>query len=341
MKSVPTHTVTKGHMPIRKSIATISIGLGAIFWSTSAAADAQLPRLDARLAAIAHPLTVANAPLCRHLAPGLGAAIVSRDQYPGMAADQPHPAFPDGSQIAISAVSPGSPAEAAGLRAGDALWLVDGQPWPARSEADEYAYLAAYRTLANREANASFTISYSRGAYLETVTIRPVAACRAVIEILPSEEKFARADARIVQVSSALAEQLSREDLAVVLAHELAHVILEHRRRLEAAGVKKGLLAEFGKNARRNRRAEIEADRLSVHLLANAGFDPALAPLFWLSETGASRDGGWLRSRAYPSRHDRAAAMRAEITRWSLSATSKTDAAPLIAWRDQSIDIED
>ncbi|WJY18975.1 hypothetical protein QQS45_01625 [Alteriqipengyuania flavescens] len=316
-------------------------GFLLLFSAKAQATDANMTQLDARLSGVAHRITAANAPLCRYSMPGLGLSLISRDQYSDTPYDQPHPAFIDDSRVALSAVAADGPAARAGLRAGDALWLAAGEPLPERREEDQFRYMSVFSALADRDSAAPVTLSVSRGAYLTEVTVEPAPACRSLIEIFPSNEKFARADAEIVQISSALAATLDDGQLAVVVAHELAHQVLEHRRRLEEAGVRKGLLAEFGKNARRNRRAEIEADRLSVHLLANAGYDPMLAPQFWLSETGAERDGGWLRSRAYPARERRAALMETEIVEWSLEAGKFSSAAPLVAWRDRSIDIEE
>lgn len=304
-------------------------------------AGAQSARLDALLSGTAHRLLVANAPLCRRLMPGLGVSLISRDQFPSESSATVHPSFPGGSAIALSAVASGSPASESGLQAGDSIWLIDGNPWPVQSPEDQFYYQTAYSALAQRNSGASIVISFSRGDYLREAEVDPQPACRALVEILYSDSAFARTDGEIVQISSALAANLDASQLAVVLAHELGHVVLEHRRRLEEAGVKKGLLAEFGKNARRNRRAEIEADRLSVHLLANAGYDPALAPEFWLSDVGRQIDGGWMRSRAYPGAESRARSMTEEIDQRDLTASTVSVPSSILAWRDQSIDIED
>ena len=69
--------------------------------------------------------------------------------------------------------------------------------------------------------------------------------------------------------------------LVSLIAHELAHNVLRHRARLDAAGVDRGLMKQFGRNARLFRQTEVEADRLSVWLLAGAGYDPGAAVRFW------------------------------------------------------------
>ena len=55
-----------------------------------------------------------------------------------------------------------------------------------------------------------------------------------------------------------------------------------HRVRLDAgAACARGFLGNFGRNARRIRETEVEADRLSVYLMERAGYDPEAAVRFW------------------------------------------------------------
>lgn len=102
------------------------------------------------------------------------------------------------------------------------------------------------------------------------------------------------------------------EWVTVPIAHELAHNILRHRERLEAKGVNYGLLSGVGRNVRYFRQTEIEADILSVSLLANAGYDPKIALLFWRA-FGPVHGAGILRSRSHPAWKDRVATMERAI----------------------------
>jgi predicted Zn-dependent protease len=70
-------------------------------------------------------------------------------------------------------------------------------------------------------------------------------------------------------------------EFAAVIAHEMAHNLLKHRDRLNAQRVNRGFFGQFGKSAGRIKDSEIEADRLSVWLMANAGYDPQAAIRFW------------------------------------------------------------
>ena len=84
--------------------------------------------------------------------------------------------------------------------------------------------------------------------------------------------KRASADGKRIVIGRALVEDLPEDDLlAAVLAHELAHNLLGHRVRLDAEGRTWGNI----------RATEREADRLSVWLLASAGYDPRAAVRFF------------------------------------------------------------
>ena len=88
--------------------------------------------------------------------------------------------------------------------------------------------------------------------------------------------------------------------------------ILRHRERLEAVGVSFGMLAGLGRNVRYFRETELEADILSVALLANAGYAPEAAVRFW-RDFGPKHTGGVLRSRSHPAWRDRVATLENAI----------------------------
>ena len=145
----------------------------------------------------------------------------------------------------------------------------------------------------------------------------------------------ASSDGHTVQIGVRFFERYTDEEVAAVVAHELAHTVLRHRVRLEAAGVKWGLLSEFGRNGRLFRRTETEADLLGAALMRNAGYDPAVAVSFW-RDHGGDVDGGLFRSRTHASSKDRAAAIDAEAARIPKDA-GRNWTPPLLATRDQPL----
>ena len=164
---------------------------------------------------------------------------------------------------------------------------------------------------------------------------RPSPACRARFELVAHGGHDASSTGTLIQVGDGFIAGFGDDELAAVIAHELAHTILHHRQRLEAAKVSQGLFAEFGRSKRLNARTEAEADLLSVHLLRNAGYDPAAALRLWRNHAKAL-DAGILRSAIYASPAARARAMAAEIA--AIPANAPIPEIPsLIATRNQPL----
>jgi predicted Zn-dependent protease len=135
------------------------------------------------------------------------------------------------------------------------------------------------------------------------------------------------ADGRYVQVSTEMAALAqSRDELAALLAHELAHNILGHRQRLDALHVDRGLFAPFGRNARLIRETEAEADRFSIHLMAHAGYAPEAALAFWERVRHATR--GMAGSPTHPPWRERLQMMQAECDRIKAAGIAGTAALP-------------
>jgi predicted Zn-dependent protease len=82
------------------------------------------------------------------------------------------------------------------------------------------------------------------------------------------------------------------------------------------------------------RQTELEADILSVSLLANAGYDPKIAVLFW-QDFGPSHAGSVLRSRTHPGWKTRVSVIEREIA--ALGADLPHLPA-IIAARDRPLD---
>jgi len=131
-------------------------------------------------------------------------------------------------------------------------------------------------------ADGDVTLDILRGGEQVQVTVKSRPACPSRFQIAVSADRDASADGEIISVSSGMAEYfLSDDEFAAVVAHELAHNLLKHREQLDAQKVDRGFFGQFGASAGQIKATEIEADRLSVWLMANAGYDPQAAVRFW------------------------------------------------------------
>ncbi|WP_206435984.1 M48 family metallopeptidase [Altericroceibacterium xinjiangense] len=232
---------------------------------------------------------------------------------------------------------PQSPAAEAGLLPDDGVIAINGASIEAPAAGEPHLRDRAFAMLAATPAGALTRIAVKRLGESAVHQIDAPKGCRSLVEVLADDQPKARSDGRVVQVSYGFLAAESDHSVAVALAHELAHSILEHRRRLSQANVEKGFFGEFGKNRQLNRQAEVEADRLSIHLLANAGYDPAIAPAFWRSELGRRMGGGLLRSGAYPSPEHRAKQLEEEIRLYLPSGRGLSYPEHLLRMRERAM----
>jgi hypothetical protein len=322
---------SSGRVPALK-VAALALAFVGTPLAGKAASLESLRAQDARLLRIAEPIMAGNVRLCDRTMPDLGVALQSTDQYP--ADGQPPFAAP----VAFAAVLPGSAAAAAGIARDDGLLTIDGQPIAKRAGLESSPLRdSAYAALAEHPAGTPLVLGIVHAGERRDVSIPVRQECRAIVEILADNGNTARSDGNVVQIAFGLAVRASDDQLAAIFAHELSHSILHHRDRLSEADVKKGLLGEFGRNRRLNRQAETEADRLSVHLLANAGIDPRAAPALWRSHLGRSLSGGIFHDRAHPSAKARARALDEEIA-GHLAAGAPSYPARLLANRARPMD---
>lgn len=241
--------------------------------------------LDRRVATVGHRLAAANLDLCgrRQWLPGF--AVHDLSQYGAEFRSSATRAFGLDAGPGVLALAAGGPAERAGLRADDILLAVDGAPPPRAPPQQRRSFETMEAILAAIEsafADGRADLAVRRAGAPQVIRVQAERGCVSRFQVVPGRRLNARADGRYVQVTAAIAEYVEDdEELAVVLAHEFAHNILGHRVRLDEAGVERGFFGNFGRNARRIRETEVEADRFSVYLMERAGYDPAAAVRFW------------------------------------------------------------
>lgn len=291
---------------------------------------------DLRLATIAYRLTTANAALCDQLQPQIGMPIHALTQYGPAARKTAAATFRFEAAIGVEAVVAGAPADRAGVRANDSIVAIDGQSQPGlpSGDAPEVAATrdAAEAAMAQAPVVGPLRLTISRGGQRVPIVITPVAGCRSRFEILLGSGLGASADGSVVQIGERYFEGYTDAEIAVVVSHELAHNILRHRAKLDAAKINRGLLAELGRNGRLIRETEDQADLLGIYLLANAGYDPMSAPRFW-REKGGAIDGGLFRSRTHASSKARANALEA-AAREIAATPARPIIPPVVATRN-------
>ncbi|QDZ06970.1 peptidase M48 family protein [Sphingomonas panacisoli] len=272
-----------------------------------------LRNADTRLATIAERLTIANVELCDQRQPALGMVLHSLRQYRESDWPTVKRVFGFRAPVAVEGVIDGGAAQGAGVAANDAVLAIGDHPLPsAVADGSKPASTDRDRALALIDSTPSdrpLAITFDHDGQTVRRELAPRVACKSRFEIVIGNGYDAQADGTIVQLGEKFFEGMSDEEIAVVVAHEFAHNILRHRARLDAAGISRGIAAEFGRNARLIRETEDQADELSVYLLANAGYDPLAPGRFWRKWGGKIGTEGIFRSRTHASGKSRAKAM--------------------------------
>lgn len=168
--------------------------------------------------------------------------------------------------------------------------------------------------LAEEMAKGTVVLRIFRASEIREVRFTAAIACMSTVELVTGDEMNAWADGERVVVSEGIVARCSSDDdLALVIAHELAHNVLHHAQRLAAMGRKAALSAA---DLAEKRDTEEKADELGVRLATAAGYDLRNAPQFLtglLDANGPDPAAG-----THPATARRLALMRTEIAAASL-----------------------
>lgn len=281
---------------------------------------AALRKQDERLIVIGERLTVAaaNAGWCSD-GRSLGWTLSDVGQYEKNVRQLVRTQWelPTGASLFVAAIAPGGVAARAGITPGTGIVRINGR-LPMRNPyegASRFALANSERVIDEALNAGPIDIELlARDGTRRTVTLTGRAACRSRFEIVPDNEEQAYADGDIVQVTAGMGTYTEQKDeeLAAVVAHELAHNMLRHIPRSEEAGTPNDYTRYLGRYARVSRGMEEEADRLSVWLLSQAGYDPT-APLAFWARFGPNHDSAHPFGRLHDPWRTRVAAIEQEL----------------------------
>jgi membrane-associated protease RseP (regulator of RpoE activity) len=224
---------------------------------------------QARVMRIADRMRIASADLCgRKIGPVLGVYAPSRQSIrdrwrkkdfidPFVEAAQRR--YSLGSDPRVLVLVPGLAAERAGLRAGDLVTAVDGKPMK-RVEIE---------LLRNRGKSGVVDLTVEREGGSATLEMDAEMGCTIASRFTfgPTINAFAMSFGKLTGIyfySGMLNFLPDDDDLAVVVGHELAHLVLGHTSHL-----------------RTSKRFEAESDYLGLYFAARAGYDISHAPEVW------------------------------------------------------------
>ncbi len=275
-------------------ILLVSVSLAAhaaaVQSSVDAAGGSYLRAADYRVASVVHRIAERGGAHCPASHPLTGLLLHHLSEYAGADHAEAVRRFGIDKGPGVLAVVPGSAAARAGVAAGDLLLAVNGVKMPRplsqpgrtagrgpRRDAD-----AADRIIEEQAASGRLELQLLRGGRMMHLALTPTRGCAARGRLARSDQANAFADGRYAIMTTKMLDFVRSDDeLAVVMAHEVAHNLLGHPARLEAQKVPHGILRNLGKNAARVRTTEEEADRLAIKLVWAAGYDVSAAIPFW------------------------------------------------------------
>jgi len=260
--------------------------------STATATPARDAVLDALIARqervyrIAAPLITKNAVLCRTQArPLLGFTAKNVHSYPSELAGSARKTLGLNERLQVMQVLEGSGAQKAGLTRGDILQTIQDIPMPEGPQAENEAAKLLAPVLKNL---TDIRIRVLRRGQPLDLQVPLTLACAFAIDIGNAPNVNAYSDGRRIMLTRGLLDAFpGDDDVAVIIARELAHNVLQHARQLQQTATVSGVIdsllplkpeaasyAGSGGIKPLPDKMDQEADRLALFMLARAGYDP-------------------------------------------------------------------
>ena len=232
---------------------------------------------DLRLAAIGYRLAHVNAALCDRSEMMTGLAMHDAGGYAPATRKGGLDALGLTTGFGVLSITADSAAARAGILSGDEILKVNDVDL-ATFRTDQISARASYDRmdsflmfLSDALQQGPVAIVVRRGTTLQTLSLSGDAGCGGQFTVQPGKALNAWSDGKYVAVTTGLMNRVSNDnELAFVIAHEMAHNILRHREQLEG---RSALFAQLGIGAGKVKATEVEADSYAIKLMAGAGFD--------------------------------------------------------------------
>jgi hypothetical protein len=318
-----------------KSAAAIM--LVATSWGFAAPAAAApsvrtLAAEEARLAEMAYRMATANAGLCDRTQMMTGLIVHDLTQYQPARRAEVSRAFSLREGFGVLQMVSGGAASRSGLRIDDEIIAVGGvavnrHPADLKRPASFRRAQSFSDILDTQLAKGPTEFLIRRDGQSQRVTLTGERGCGGELSLSSSGTLNAWADGRHIIVTTGMRDfARSDDEVAFVIAHEMAHNILGHLGPHSKMGI-------FGTRARNS---ELDADRFAVRLMSAGGYQPSAGVAFL---ERSRRRLWWAFSLDHPSFGGRIRAITAEISRWRgdsyryrhVSAPTSTPPAEIVA----------
>ena len=247
-----------------------------------------------RLFEISFPLlSAASSMNIDDVRPTCGFAFVTQDTYKKDFQEVARRYFNLSDKPVVYYVHPKFPAEKAGLKVGDRIVSINGNGLSDKSFKEVIAIMQDSQTVKDK----LFNIVVDRDGNILELNINPISCCKYNILLVPEDRLNAFSDGKNIIFTNGMVRFCENNDeLAFVVAHEIAHNVLGHISKkkgnvaigsvfdvLLAVGLGVNTGGAFGKmgGAAYSKGFEYEADYAGLYIVARAGLDVSSAPNFW------------------------------------------------------------
>lgn len=256
---------------------------------------------SAALLDVAYPILRENSQLCPKTKPSLGIMMHQIKGYDKRLRASSARVLGAKTVPRIFQIASDSPAEKAGLKIGDEILNPKGETLDP-TDNDFYDNLIAGR---------DFDLRVLRGGEAMDLTITPEETCDYNLRLKQSATVNAYADGRNITMTTGMMDFTNtRDELALIVGHELAHNTMGHVRKIIG-----NVILSLGAT-RYTRPFESEADYVGLYYSVRAGYSPENVEAFWrrLAKTNPKSVSRAKTHPTFPDRYLRLAAARDEIT---------------------------
>lgn len=223
---------------------------------------AEYQALNQRLARVAAPLRLKNKTLCSRTRRDPGFTIHRLEDYPQAVRPMAEALLGvKAGGIYVRAVRPNTSAAKARIEPGDQIIAVNQNPISSEKLMDSYNRAVLRNGF---ESVLSKVDIRTKSGQEFRARIRPDTACDIPSKVVFSNDINGHTDGTDVLITSALMRSVPDDtNLALIIAHEMAHVIADHV------------------DQPPSQHLELEADRMALVLMARAGYDVDSAVAYW------------------------------------------------------------